>query len=105
MYGGKTQSFNINFYDFFLEKKGLSGKSKIFFIKRFELNYFVKKKKTFLYLNLNERKIINMYLSQLISINNSISELLRFNIIRLYLIKTYRGRCHALSKPVRGQRT
>ena len=27
------------------------------------------------------------------------------NIIRLYLIKSYRGRCHAFGKPSRGQRT
>ena len=29
----------------------------------------------------------------------------RLNIIRLYLIKSYRGRCHALGKPTNGQRT
>lgn len=46
-----------------------------------------------------------MYLSKTISINNAISELQRYNLIRLYLIKTFRGRCHALGKPSRGQRT
>jgi hypothetical protein len=56
-------------------------------------------------LNLDKRKIINMYLSQLISINNNVNELIKFNLIRLYLIKTYKGRCQALGKPVHGQRT
>lgn len=46
-----------------------------------------------------------MYLSQLTSINNTIFELIKYNLIRLYLIKTFRGRSHALGKPVHGQRT
>jgi len=61
--------------------------------------------KTFTSISLDRRKIINMYLSQLSSINNDIFELIKYNLIRLYLIKTFRGRCHALGKPVRGQRT
>jgi ribosomal protein S13 len=46
-----------------------------------------------------------MFLAQLMNINSNIDELLRYNLIRLYLIKTFRGRCHALGKPSRGQRT
>jgi len=46
-----------------------------------------------------------MYLSQLTSINNDINELIRYNLIRLYLIKTFRGRAQSLGKPSRGQRT
>ena len=46
-----------------------------------------------------------MYLSQLISINNNIFELIKYNLVRLYLIKTFKGRCHALGKPAHGQRT
>ena len=75
-------------------------------IKRFEFNVFIFKKNQLLNtLPLDQRKIINMYLSQIISINNNIFELIKYNLIRLYLIKTFRGRCHALGKPVRGQRT
>lgn len=106
LYGGKTQNFNNTLVDFFEDKPGLAQKSMKIFIKRFELNYLYKnKEKTFLILSLDQRKIINMYLSQLVSINNNIFELLRFNLIRLYLIKSYKGRCHALGKPTRGQRT
>ncbi len=106
MYGGKVKSFNINLKSFFLENSGLASKTKKQFIQRFELNLFKwEKDRTFLTLPLDQRKILNMYFSQLISINNSIFELIKFNLIRLYLIKTYKGRCHALGKPVRGQRT
>ena len=44
-------------------------------------------------------------MSRLISINNPIVELHKYNLIRLFLIRSYRGRCHAIGKPVRGQRT
>ena len=65
----------------------------------------LKRDKNFLDLSLDQRKVINMYFSRLISINNHINELIKYNIIRLYLIKTFKGRCHALGKPARGQRT
>lgn len=48
---------------------------------------------------------LNLTFSQVSSVNNSVDELKKFNILRLYLIKCYRGKCHALGKPVRGQRT
>ena len=48
---------------------------------------------------------INVILSQVNSVNNILPDVHRLKIIRLYLIKTYKGRCHALGKPVRGQRT
>lgn len=48
---------------------------------------------------------LNLTFSQVNSVNNSIEELKKFNILRLYLIKSHRGKCHALGKPVRGQRT
>lgn len=48
---------------------------------------------------------LNHYYSQTVSVNDSVFQLKRMNIIRLYLIKSYKGRCHALGKPVKGQRT
>lgn len=79
-------------------------------IKRFELIFFLKNKKTQLidYQKMSGRVIItplNIIFSQINSVNNRFEELKRLNIIRLYLIKSYRGRSHALGKPVRGQRT
>lgn len=48
---------------------------------------------------------LNRYYSQVSSVNNTLFELKKLRIVRLYLIKSYRGRCHALGKPVNGQRT
>lgn len=108
LYGGKTQSFDVTLEEFFQDKPGLGPKSINIFLKRFELHYFASKNnrfKTFLTFSLSWRKVFNIYLSKLNSINHSIYELHKFNLIRLYLIKTFRGRCHALGKPSRGQRT
>lgn len=48
---------------------------------------------------------LNIIFSQINSVNNQIPELKRLNTLRLYLIRSYRGKCHALGKPVHGQRT
>jgi len=48
---------------------------------------------------------LNHYYSQVASVNNTVHELRRVRIIRLYLVKSYKGYCHALGKPVHGQRT
>ena len=50
-------------------------------------------------------KLINILLSQIVSVNNQVNEIQKANLIRLYLTKTYRGRAQALGKPSRGQRT
>ena len=106
LYGGKVKNFNITLNNLIYEFPGLNKKSKIKIIKRFEFNFLLFKfMQPLNSLPLNQRKILNMYFSQLISINNNIFELIKYNIIRLYLIKTFRGRCHALGKPVKGQRT
>jgi ribosomal protein S13 len=106
LYGGKVRNFNVNLKNFFNENAGLADKAKLLIIKRFEFNFLkYDHTKTFLYLSLDQRKIINMYLSQLTSINNDIFELIRYTLIRIYLIKTFKGRCQALGKPSRGQRT
>lgn len=106
LYGGKVESLNTNFNEFFNSKKGLAYSSKIAFFKRFEFNkYTFKNNNKFILLQLDQKKIINMYLSQIISINNNIFELIKYNLIKLYLIKSYRGRAQALGKPSRGQRT
>ena len=77
---------------------------------RFELSFFQKNKETLLLDHqVNNHKPItqplNIIFSQINTVNNRLEELNRLNIIRLYLIKSYRGRSHAIGKPVRGQRT
>lgn len=106
LYGGKLHPFQVDMQDFFESKSGLGPKARKKFIQRFELNYFLFKKDELLtVLSLDRRKIINMYLSRITSINNNIFELIKYNFIRLYLIRTFRGRCSALGKPSKGQRT
>jgi ribosomal protein S13 len=86
--------------------RGFSLVSKKLFITRFELhNFIIKKEKSLVTLSLDQRKIMNMYLSQIISINYGIKDLVKYNILRLYLIKSFRGRSQAMGKPSRGQRT
>lgn len=48
---------------------------------------------------------LNIVMSQLFSVNNSPVYLVRLRVISYFLNKTYRGKCHAVGKPVRGQRT
>ena len=55
--------------------------------------------------NIEIKHPLNVIFSQINTINNNISEIQYYNILRLYLIKSYKGRCHALGKPVKGQRT
>ena len=106
LYGGKVLSFNTSLKSFFKNLKGLSAIGKKNFAKRFELNVHIKNNNESLgKLDLDSKKIINMHLARLTSINNSISELVKYNLIRLYLLKTFRGRAQAIGKPSRGQRT
>lgn len=79
-------------------------------VQRFELTDVVHQKDLVLddYQTQTNRVItipLNVIYSQVNTVNNRRPDLYRLNIIRLYLIKSYRGRCHALGKPVRGQRT
>lgn len=102
----RTFDFTVN--ELFEELKGLNNYSKRLFIKRFEfghLRFFPKKNFNLINLPSEKRKIINMYLSQMSSVSHEINTLLRYNAIRLYLIKSFRGRAQALGKPSRGQRT
>lgn len=105
LYGGRVRSFDISVKDLFEDLPGMSRFSKNLFIRRFELGAFYKKEESLKITRLDFRKVINMYLSQIASINNNVKELTKFNIIRLYLIKSHRGRAQAMGKPSRGQRT
>jgi len=79
-------------------------------VERFELTFFRKNPKQHLIdYQVTKFKVItaplNIILSQISTVNNQRGDLHKLNVIRLYLIKAYKGRCHALGKPVRGQRT
>ena len=106
LYSGRIIPFQSNVYSFCSEVGGLGLITKIKILKRFELNLlYTNHFNTFLEYDKDTRKLINILLSQITSVNNQISEIQKSNLIRLYLTKTYRGRAQALGKPSRGQRT
>lgn len=110
-FGGKLFYFNQTFKELFENAPGLGPRTQKLFISRFELGYATKNYKTtdlVDYQRTNHRPLdrpINIIFSQMHTVNNQINDLHKLAIIRLYLIKSYKGRCHALGKPVRGQRT
>lgn len=109
-FGGQLFSFSYSIISLI---NILPGFSRAFFftlVKRFELT-FVKYQPELLMedCQILSRKVIisplNVILSQISSVNALLPTVLQLCIIRLYLIKSHRGRCHAIGKPTRGQRT
>lgn len=103
---GKLQSFNSSITSLFDLTRGFNRPTKNLLMHRFE----IRNKRSLLEtpltdLNPTFTSSINLIFSQLTSVNNTVLELTRYSLIRLYLIKTTRGRSHALGKPSRGQRT
>lgn len=103
---GKLQSFTTSFRYLFDNTGGFSWSTKNLLVKRFELNCLSKIPNT----PINEvhetiPTSLNLLFSRTTTVNNSIFDITRYTLLRLYLIKTTRGRCHALGKPSRGQRT
>ena len=103
---GKLQNFQTDFDSMFNLPGGFSWPTKLLLIDRFEFHALRRHPKRpiaslapFLVMALN------IMFSQLTSVNDTVLELTKYNLVRLYLIKTTRGRCHALGKPSRGQRT
>lgn len=105
-YNTKLHSFDITFWSLFRDTGGFNWVLRSFLRKRFEAHLL---KKSYYY-QLTDfgsyiPHVLNILFSQITSINGIQSELIKMNFIRLYLIKTTRGRSHALGKPSRGQRT
>ena len=106
LYNGRIVTFKTTLGDFFKSIGGFQNPTKKQIVKRFELHLLYRN--PFLYFleyDKDLRKSINILLSQISSVNNQVSEINKYNLLRLYLIKCFRGRGQALGKPVRGQRT
>jgi hypothetical protein len=103
---GKLLSFEVGYKSFFSTPGGYGQPSKDLFMKRFEL-YQLLKKPNLPLSNFGPAfaEAINRIFARITSVNYSVHDLTRLNLLRLYLIKTTRGRSHALGKPSRGQRT
>ena len=109
-FGGKLFYFDQTMNDLITYLPGFGLKFIALMVQRFELSFFSKTKSTLLidHQKTNHKPILqplNIIFSQINTVNSKLEELNKLNIIRLYLIKSYRGRSHALGKPVRGQRT
>ena len=103
---GQLQSFNTSFRYLFDKTGGFGWKTKNLLVKRFELNCLAKiPNKPINEINETVPTSLNLLFSRVTTVNNSIFDITRYSLLRLYLIKTTRGRCHALGKPSRGQRT
>ena len=103
---GLLTPFNSSLPALLKKLPGYSTTTTRFLIKRFELYELqnsLKFKNSFLDPQL--LKSINIFFSNFTSVNNTPAELIKYNLIRLLLIKSTRGRSHALGKPSRGQRT
>jgi ribosomal protein S13 len=98
------------FYELKQFTPGLGLKHKIILLKRLELTNSTSINLTYInsFKSLYKKNLVfllNSYYSQINSVNDQLNNLLLLNVVRLYLIKTYRGKCHLLGKPTRGQRT
>lgn len=109
-FGGKLFYTNKNWYEIFQNTPGLGESTKINLLNRLEISYSVQNVTSdVLELEKSENvdivNTLNVIFSQINSVNGVVGSLKHLNIVRLYLIKSYKGRCHALGKPVNGQRT
>lgn len=105
-FNGRVFSFNHSLDSFCTEVYGISHPTMRQILYRFELNNVLKRR----YLHLTESSksmlsTLNIIFSQLSSINHLIKDIKKLSIVKLYLLKTTRGKAQALGKPSRGQRT
>ena len=105
MNGGEVVPFETPILDLFKILPGVSNYTFQNLIKRLELSVQLYNNTVFIDLPEALLRSINVYLSQSGSINTSVLDYEQKATVRYYLIKAYRGRCQALGKPSRGQRT
>lgn len=106
LFGGKVLPFNVDWRRLGGQVQGLGMYNKLKLIRRFELHdLHGDPRETFHRTDKETRKSINRIFSQMSSINYQINELTQLNVIRLFLIKSFRGKAQAFGKPSRGQRT
>jgi ribosomal protein S13 len=105
LYGGKTFKFNLKITDFSILFPGFNAFNTKLLRERFEL---ANKANRFIFQHSfaqEKKEILNLYLAQLTSVNDSIFALQKLIVVRFFLTKLFRGRAQALGKPSRGQRT
>ena len=106
LFNNNLQPFSTPLINLFKQSNLLNISTYWVLVWRFEITNFITNKKV----NLQNSSSIsleslNVFFSQFTSVNGRLRDIQRLILIRLYLIKTVRGRSHALGKPSRGQRT
>lgn len=109
-FGGKLFYTDKSWSEVFSNTPGLGPSIKLKLLRRFELqNNLQLINKDIAHIETQNKvniiSTLNIIFSQLNSVNNLAHDLKTLVIIRLYLTKSYKGKCHALGKPVNGQRT
>jgi len=106
LFNGTLSPFETSLKLLFNNVGGIQTSFKNILVKRFEMYQTLLNSKTLLpFYGKETLRSLNLILAQIGSINKRTVDLTRLNLIRLYLIKTFRGRGHSLGKPIRGQRT
>ena len=107
--GKIAQSVGVRVFAFNLRRSEVGGiglTTRLKFLKRFELHHMYQNKKSnFLEAGDIATTFMNVIISRAACINYPIQELYNLQLIRLYLIKSMRGRAQALGKTSHGQRT
>lgn len=113
-FGGKLFYFNKNIDEVLFECPGINTNFRRVITNRFELKPYIRSSKINRYNILSKTEVdnntsiitpLNIILSQINSVNNTLFDIHRLNVLKLYLIRSYKGKCHAIGKPVNGQRT
>jgi len=62
-------------------------------------------KLSFAKFNWKKKRLINIIIAKIFNINFGLIEVIKLNVLRTYLVGSFKGRKTFLNKPVRGQRT
>lgn len=107
LYGGCTFPFQTSFYNLRLTLRGLSWRTFKAFCFRFDFNPRCKTmwNHDILKWKRGIPRTLNIYFAKMLSVNDGIGEWVRINLIRAFMIRSYKGKAVALNKPGHGQRT
>jgi ribosomal protein S13 len=112
-FGGQLFYFDKTIDEVLARAPGLGRYTRSKLVDRYELDYFLQCEPGLNLLNFQEQgsepKEFLQSLNKMMSEISSVNELRHMKheraLRKLYLLRTYRGRCHAQGKPTRGQRT
>ena len=106
LFGGVTFAFDTDWRRFGLNIKGIGLHTQLQIIRRFELHSLLFNPKGSLAVMDDESRLsLNRLFAKMNSIYVQVTELNKLNVVRLFLIKSFRGKAQAFGKPSHGQRT